>query len=275
MKCGIFLDNIWEELYTKYIISCETALYYLQSRYYNATVGRFLNSDDIENLEYLNGPLDLNLFTYTVNCPILLTDGCGEGWLKDKIKKVVNKVKKAVTTVVGATKKVVSTVKNGIKTVCTSVGDFFKNTVWKKWLVNGVWNTFCKKWVWEKFCKEMVYNTFIKKWVWETFCKKWTWETFCKKWVWQTFCKKWVWETFCKDWVANKAWNWFNGDKWYQSLVRNLTIGVVGGIVGALAVWFIPLLGPFAAATLGLTVLGGIITGIIGGIVSWLYDLIS
>ena len=261
--------------YKEYYYDSETALYYLQSRYYNATVGRFLNSDDIENLEYLNGPLDLNLFTYTVNCPIILTDGCGEGWLKDKINNVVNKVKKAVTTVVGATKKVVSTVKNGIKTVCTSVGDFFKNTVWKKWLVNGVWNTFCKKWVWEKFCKEMVYNTFIKKWVWETFCEKWTWETFCKKWVWQTFCKKWVWETFCKDWVANKAWNWFNGDKWYQSLVRNLTIGVVGGIVGALAVWFIPLLGTFAAATLGLTVLGGIITGIIGGIVSWLYDLIS
>ena len=58
-------------------------------------------------------------------------------------------------------------------------------------------------------------------------------------------------------------------------MVRNLTIGVVGGIVGALAVWFIPLLGTFAATTLGLTVLGGIITGIIGGLVSWLCDLIS
>ena len=96
-----------------------------------------------------------------------------------------------------------------------------------------------------------------------------------QKWTWETFCKKWVWQTFCKDWIANKAWNWFNGDKWYQSLVRNLTIGVVGGIVGALAVWLIPLLSAFAGATLGITVLGGIITGIIGGIVSWLYDLIS
>jgi hypothetical protein len=43
---------------------------------------------------------------------MLLTDGCGEGWLKDKIKKFVKKVKKAVTTVVGSTKKVASTVKN-------------------------------------------------------------------------------------------------------------------------------------------------------------------
>ena len=193
------IGNLNPFRYRGYYYDKETALYYLQSRYYNATVGRFLNSDDIENLEYLNGPLDLNLFTYTVNCPIILTDGCGEGWLKDKIKKVVNKVKEAVTTVAGATKKVVSTVKNGIKTVCTNVGDFFKNTVWKKWLVNGVWNTFCKKWVWEKFCKEMVYNTFIKKWVWET---------------------------FCKDWMADKAWNWLKSN--WKSVVDWFMVSEAG-----------------------------------------------
>ena len=253
--------------YKEYYYDSETALYYLQSRYYNATVGRFLNSDDIENLEYLNGPLDLNLFTYTVNCPILLTDGCGEGWLKDKIKKVVNKVKKAVTTVVGATKKVASTVKNGIKTVCTSVGDFFKNTVWKKWIINGFWDTFCKKWIWEKFCKEMVYNTFIKKWVWETFCKKWTWETFCKKWVWQTFCKKWVWETFCKDWIANKAWNWlkkaWNTTK--QFVNDNPIIGTIVAILGVI----IGGVGLFVSAT------WVAVTGFVLAVVGLLLDIVS
>ena len=241
--------------YKEYYYDSETDLYYLQSRYYNATVGRFLNSDDIENIEYLNGSLDLNLFTYTINCPILLTDECGEGWLKDKIKKVVNKVKKAVITVVGATKKVVSTVKKGIKTVCTSVGDFFKNTVWKKWLVNGVWNTFCKKWVWEKFCKEMVYNTFIKKWVWETFCKKWTWETFCKKWVWQTFCKKWVWETFCKDWMADKAWNWLKSN-WKSVVDWFMAIGggasAVVSILMAVGLFSIPVAGQIALGVFGI-----------------------
>ena len=258
--CTVTLDSVGIATinpfrYKEYYYDSETALYYLQSRYYNATVGRFLNSDDIENLEYLNGPLDLNLFTYTVNCPIILTDGCGEGWLKDKIKKVVNKVKKAVTTVVGATKKVVSTVKNGIKTVCTSVGDFFKNTVWKKWLVNGVWNTFCKKWVWEKFCKEMVYNTFIKKWVWETFCKKWTWETFCKKWVWQTFCKKWVWETFCKDWMADKAWNWLKSN-WKSVVDWFMAIGggasAVVSILMAVGLFSIPVAGQIALGVFGI-----------------------
>jgi RHS repeat-associated protein len=252
---GVDIATINPFRYKEYYYDSETALYYLQSRYYNATVGRFLNSDDIENLEYLNGPLDLNLFTYTVNCPIILTDGCGEGWLKDKIKKVVNKVKKAVTTVVGATKKVVSTVKNGIKTVCTSVGEFFKNTVWKKWLVNGVWNTFCKKWVWEKFCKEMVYNTFIKKWVWETFCKKCTWETFCKKWVWQTFCKKWVWETFCKDWMADKAWNWLKSN-WKSVVDWFMAIGggasAVVSILMSVGLFSIPVAGQIALGVFGI-----------------------
>ena len=149
--------------YKEYYYDSETNLYYLQSRYYNATIDRFVNSDDIENFENLNGSLDLNLFAYTINSPILLTDGCGEGWLKDKLKKVVNKVKKVATAVAGSTKKIASTVKTGIKTVCTNVGDFFKNTVWKKWLVNGIWNTFCKKWVWVKFCKDWVAN---KAWNW-------------------------------------------------------------------------------------------------------------
>ena len=241
--------------YKEYYYDTETGKYYLQSRYYDPQTGRFFNSDDVDNLEYLNGPIDLNLFTYTVNCPILLTDGCGEGWLKDKIKKAVNKVKKAVTTVVGATKKVVSTVKNGIKNVCTSVGDFFKNTVWKKWLVEGVWNTFCKKWVWEKFCKEMVYNTFIKKWVWENFCKKWTLETFCKKWVWQTFCKKWVWETFCKDWVANKAWNWLKNN-WKNAVDWFMAIGggasAVVSILMAVGLFSIPVAGQVALGVFGI-----------------------
>ncbi len=211
-------------------------MYYLQSRNYDPQIGKFINSDDIENLEYLNGLIDLNLFTYTINCPVFLTDGCGEGWLKDKIKKVVNKVQKTVTTVVGVAKKVVSTVKNGIKNVYTNIGDFFKNTVWKKWLIDNVWKNFCKKRVWEKFCKEMVYNTFIKKWVWETFFKKWTWKTFCKKWVWQTFCKKWVWETFCKKWIVS-AWNWIAKSKagqiawnsiWLGASIAGLIISIIG-----------------------------------------------
>ena len=241
--------------YRGYYYDVDIGLYYLQSRYYNPAAGRFINGDDIENMEYLNSSLDLNLFTYTVNCPIFLTDGCGEGWLKDKIKKVVNKVSKATIAVVGVTTKAVSTVKKGIKTAYVSVGDFFKNTVWKQWIVNNFWNTFCQKKVWETFCKEMVYNTFIKKWVWETFCKKWTWETFCKKWVWETFCKKWVWETFCKDWIANKAWNWLKTN-WKTVVDWFLAIGggasAVVSILSATGLFSIPVVGQIALGIFGI-----------------------
>ena len=116
---------------------------------------------------------------------------------------VTNATKSLVTTVSGAAKDAVDWTKNkinditkGVKSVATkakeavveawnwttkkalpAVGNFFSETVWKKWIVGGVWETFCKDWVWETFCKD---------WVWETFCKDWVWETFCKKWVWQT-----------------------------------------------------------------------------------------
>ena len=116
---------------------------------------------------------------------------------------VTNATKSLVTTVSGAAKDAVDWTKNkinditkGVKNVATkakeavveawnwttkkalpAVGNFFSETVWKKWVVGGVWETFCKDWVWETFCKD---------WVWETFCKDWVWETFCKKWVWQT-----------------------------------------------------------------------------------------
>ena len=40
----------------------ETELYYLQSRYYNPEVGRFINADTTESFSYLYDNLDLNLF---------------------------------------------------------------------------------------------------------------------------------------------------------------------------------------------------------------------
>ena len=159
--------------YRGYYYDAEIGMYYLQSRYYNPVVGRFINVDDIEALEYLDTLIDLNLFAYAVNCPVLLTDDCGEGWLQNKLKKVISKAKKASSSSlisVGA-QKAYSKAKSKVRNAFSNIGDFFQNTVWKKGVVEVVWNTFCKQWVWEKFCKEMVFNTFLKKWVWETFAK--------------------------------------------------------------------------------------------------------
>ena len=233
--------------YRGYYCDIETGYYYLQTRYYDPTTCRFLNSDDIKYLGTTDCSIGFNLFSYCDNNPVNRSDVNGHSWISDrfndvknaakKIAKavsntaqkvvstaktvtttvknaVVNTAKKVATTVTNTTKALVTTVsgaakdavdwtKNkisditkGVKNVATkakeavveawnwttkkalpAVGNFFSETVWKKWIVGGVWETFCKDWVWETFCKD---------WVWETFCKDWVWETFCKKWVWQT-----------------------------------------------------------------------------------------
>ena len=62
--------------YRGYYYDTETGLYYLQSRYYDPEVGRFLNAD----LQLNDDTLGNNLFAYCGNNPISRTDAEGEGW---------------------------------------------------------------------------------------------------------------------------------------------------------------------------------------------------
>ena len=68
--------------YRSYYLDEETGLYYLNSRYYDAELGRFINADSLDNLdkESLNG---LNLFAYCLNNPVNLTDSKGTSWWSD------------------------------------------------------------------------------------------------------------------------------------------------------------------------------------------------
>ena len=62
--------------YRGYYYDSETQLYYLQSRYYNPTWGRFLNADG-----YINANGDLlgyNMFAYCGNNPVMYLDDTGE-----------------------------------------------------------------------------------------------------------------------------------------------------------------------------------------------------
>ena len=62
--------------YRGYYYDTETDLYYLNSRYYDPAVGRFLNADG-----YINANGDLigfNMFAYCGNNPVMLCDDCGE-----------------------------------------------------------------------------------------------------------------------------------------------------------------------------------------------------
>jgi len=65
--------------YRGYYYDRDTEFYYLQSRYYDPQIGRFLSPDKPENL-LINGmvPGGANLYAYCLNNPIKYTDPSGE-----------------------------------------------------------------------------------------------------------------------------------------------------------------------------------------------------
>ena len=69
---GYRTDEKWAKfLYFRgYYYDQETGLYYLQSRYYDPEIGRFINADDVAYLGVSSTPLGYNLFTYCENNPI-------------------------------------------------------------------------------------------------------------------------------------------------------------------------------------------------------------
>ena len=62
--------------YRSYYYDGETNLYYLNTRYYDPTIGRFITIDSIEYLdpETING---LNLYAYCLNNPVMYSDPTG------------------------------------------------------------------------------------------------------------------------------------------------------------------------------------------------------
>ena len=76
--------------YRSYYYDTETGLYYLQSRYYNPEIGRFLNADGL-----LNGNGDIlgyNMFAYCSNNPVMFNDKNGCGFLKDLLTELMNTI---------------------------------------------------------------------------------------------------------------------------------------------------------------------------------------
>ena len=71
--------------YRGYIYDIETNLYYLQSRYYDPVIGRFLNSDGI--IATGQGLIGNNMFSYCMNNPVGRYDSEGDasGPITDKI----------------------------------------------------------------------------------------------------------------------------------------------------------------------------------------------
>lgn len=61
--------------YTGEVYDAETGLYYLRARYYDPSMGRFLNEDTVEG--QIDNPLTQNLYTYVINNPLIYTDPTG------------------------------------------------------------------------------------------------------------------------------------------------------------------------------------------------------
>ncbi|MBR3864970.1 MAG: RHS repeat-associated core domain-containing protein [Clostridia bacterium] len=70
------IANVNPFRYRGYYYDIESGLYYLKSRYYDPTIGRFISPDGVEYLEPDN-VLGLNLYAYCYNNPIMYTDPSG------------------------------------------------------------------------------------------------------------------------------------------------------------------------------------------------------
>jgi hypothetical protein len=73
-------------------------LYYLNSRFYNPLIGRFISSDAV--LGSIGSPLGHNIYSYSGNDPINRIDESGYKWNWNKIGKVALIATVAVVTVV-------------------------------------------------------------------------------------------------------------------------------------------------------------------------------
>lgn len=104
-NCNIATINPFR--YRGYYYDEEIAMYYLQSRYYDPMVGRFINGDDISALGVATQVVDYNLFSYCRNTPVNNHDASGSiSW--STITSFFNKLLSGISKVIDIVKKFVS-----------------------------------------------------------------------------------------------------------------------------------------------------------------------
>ncbi|MBQ8372404.1 MAG: hypothetical protein IJX38_05680 [Clostridia bacterium] len=81
--------------YRSYYFDTDLGLYYLQSRYYDQNIGRFVNADGYISTE---GILGHNMYAYCANNPVMCIDSSGE-WLRRLFRKIRNCFVETVKTI--------------------------------------------------------------------------------------------------------------------------------------------------------------------------------
>ena len=80
--------------YRSYCYDIETGFYYLQTRYYDPTIARFINADGYLSTDS-TGLLSYNMFAYCENNPVMYSDPAGES-VSDAISALREAIQKAV-----------------------------------------------------------------------------------------------------------------------------------------------------------------------------------
>ena len=80
--------------YRGYYYDSDLDLYYLQSRYYDSEIGRFINADGY--ITTGQGVLSYNMYSYCLNNPIMSSDNTGQASIFSFFKKIVNCAKTIV-----------------------------------------------------------------------------------------------------------------------------------------------------------------------------------
>ncbi len=87
---NVFIGELNPFRYRGYYYDCDIKMYYLQSRYYDPEIGRFINSDSVDYIGITETDISYNAFAYCNNNPIFSTDEDGSFTIGDLIKLIKN-----------------------------------------------------------------------------------------------------------------------------------------------------------------------------------------
>jgi len=116
-------------LYRGYIYDHDTGLYYLQSRYYNPTIGRFICADVYAATG--QGFVGNNMFAYCLNNPVVLKDQTGSfafailGFtIAITAEKLITAIAVVVVTAIVVNPHVQKTIADGVECLTTTVASW-------------------------------------------------------------------------------------------------------------------------------------------------------